>query len=212
MERDRAFIAGIWVLGLLACAPAFATELSIGHEYVPGSVKIVLGKTVADIYVDAKDSKLAAIAAGLLADDVQRVTGKRPRLVTAPGKLGRHAIFIGSIGRSGLIDRLIASGKIDVGDVRGQWETYKLQVLTHPLPNVEAALIIIGSDRRGTAFGVLTLSNKIGVSPWYWWADVTPLHLDSLVVKPGAQKEGPPAVKYRGSRAAYASTICMPFA
>lgn len=198
MKQNGAFIAGIWVLGLLAYAPAFATELSIGHEVVPGSVKIVLGKTVADIYVDAKDSKLAAIAAGLLVDDVQRVTGKRPRVVTDPGKLGSHAIFIGSIGHSGLIDRLIASGKIDVSDVRGQWETYKLQVLTRPLPNVEAALIIVGSDRRGTAYGVFTLSNKIVVSPWYWWADVTPLHQDSLVVKPGAQKEGPPSMKYRG--------------
>jgi hypothetical protein len=186
------------MLGLLAGAHTFAAELSIGSAYSPGSVKIVSGNTVADVYVDARDSKLANIAAGLLADDVQRVTGKKPRLISDPQKLGRHAILIGAIGHSELIDRLIAAGKIDVSDVRGQWETYKLQVLDRPMPNLEAALIIVGSDRRGTAYGVFTVSQKIGVSPWYWWADVALLHRDSLVVMPGKQKEGPPSVKYRG--------------
>jgi hypothetical protein len=198
MNGVRAHFAGLLVSGLLAGPHLFAQGLSIGREFAPGSVKIVLGDIVADIYVDNRDAKLANMAAGLLADDVQRVTGKRPRIVTDPARLAGHAIFIGSIGNSRLIDRMIAAKKIDVSDVQGRWETCKLQVLDHPVPNVDAALVIAGSDRRGTAYGVFTLSKLMGVSPWYWWADAVPLHQDALVVKPGVQKEGPPSVKYRG--------------
>ena len=180
----------------LAAAPA--AELSVGHEDSPGAVRLVLGQTVADIYYDAKDAKLIGIAAGLLAGDVERVTGKKPRVVSDPGRLGADAVIVGSVGHSALIDRLIAEGKIDAAGISGQWETSRLQVVTRPLPNVERALVIVGSDRRGTAYGVFTLSAAIGVSPWYWWADVTPDHQDALVVKPQSRQEGPPSVKYRG--------------
>jgi hypothetical protein len=66
------------------------------------------------------------------------------------------------------------------------------------LPGVKQALVIVGSDRRGTAYGVYELSQRIGVSPWYWWDDVTPAHRDTLYVSPQRVQVGPPAVKYRG--------------
>ena len=198
MNGVRIQLASVMALGLLAGADAPAAELSITRDYSRGSVKIVLDKTVADIYVDANDSKLTNIAAGLLADDVRRVTGRKPRVISTPGQLGSHAIIVGSIGRSALVDRLIDSGKVAVNDVRGKWETFTLQVVDSPLPNVAAALVIAGSDRRGTAYGIFTFSRLIGVSPWYWWADVVPLHQDSIVVRPGTHREGPPSVKYRG--------------
>jgi hypothetical protein len=53
-----------------------------------------------------------------------------------------------------------------------QWESYVLQIVKNPLPGVDAALVIAGSDRRGTIYGIYQLSEMIGVSPWYWWADV----------------------------------------
>ena len=59
-------------------------------------------------------------------------------------------------------------------------------------------MVIAGSDRRGTAYGVYELSKRIGVSPWYWWADVTPAHREALYVSPERLRVGPPAVKYRG--------------
>lgn len=186
------------VLSLIAGMLARAAELSIGHEASPGAVNLVLGSTTADIYVDAADLKVTNLAAGLLADDVERVTGKKPRVLNEVAKLGSHSIIVGSIGHSALIDQLIASGKIDVSDVKDQWETFKLLVVAKPIPNVESALVIVGSDRRGTAYGVFTLSKAIGVSPWYWWADIPPIHQDSLVINPAAIKEGPPSVKYRG--------------
>ncbi len=97
-----------------------------------------------------------------------------------------------------MIDRLIADGTIgDVDKIRGRWEHYLLQVIEQPLPGVRRALVIVGSDRRGTAYGVLTLSEAIGVSPWYWWADVPVAKRSSLFVLPGLIKDGP-VVRYRG--------------
>jgi hypothetical protein len=67
-----------------------------------------------------------------------------------------------------------------------------------PLPGVARALVIAGSDKRGTIYGIYEVSQQIGVSPWYWWADVAPRHRDTLAFKPGRTVVGPPSVKYRG--------------
>ncbi|HVT89268.1 MAG TPA: glycosyl hydrolase 115 family protein [Tepidisphaeraceae bacterium] len=186
------------IFGLLCVARSGAAELSIGHEDAPGGVKIVLGTTTADVYVDAADYKVVNIAAGLLSEDVERVTSKKPRVINSAAQLGSNAIIVGTIDHSQVVDQLIESRKIDVSDIRGQWESFKLQMIDHPLPNVQSALVIVGSDRRATAYGIFELSRAIGVSPWYWWADVTPLHQDALVIKPATIKDGPPSVKYRG--------------
>jgi hypothetical protein len=189
--------AGIFLVGLFS-THCSAVELSIVHQPADGAVRLVLDNSVADIYVDNGDAKLTGIAAGLLADDVQRVTSRKPRVVNDAAQLGRDAVIIGTVGNSALIDRLITDKKIDAADVRGQWETYKLQVVANPITGVDRALVIFGSDRRGTAYGVVTLSKAIGVSPWYWWADVAPTHQDALLISPASVKEGPPSVKYRG--------------
>ena len=63
---------------------------------------------------------------------------------------------------------------------------------------MEQALVLAGSDRRGTAFAALSLSEAIGVSPWYWWADVNPQPRTSAYVEPGVFVQGEPSVKYRG--------------
>ena len=66
------------------------------------------------------------------------------------------------------------------------------------MPQVEKALVVAGSNRRGTAFGVFELSAMMGVSPWVWWADVNPRHREGLYVAGSSVVEGPPSVKYRG--------------
>jgi hypothetical protein len=73
-----------------------------------------------------------------------------------------------------------------------------IQVVRNPLPGLKSALVIAGSDKRGTIFGIYDLSEQIGVSPWYWWADVPVHQHKELFVKPGKYTQGPPAVKYRG--------------
>ena len=66
------------------------------------------------------------------------------------------------------------------------------------MPGIRSALVIAGSDKRGTIFGIYDVSEQIGVSPWYWWADVPVPHRAALFIKPGRYIEGEPAVKYRG--------------
>jgi hypothetical protein len=161
-------------------------------------VRLVDAGAVADVYVDAGDEMVVKKAAALLTEDIERVTGKRPTLVNEVNKLGRQAVLVGTLGKSGVIDSLVKSGKLDGSKLNGQWESFALQTVEQPLPGVDRALVIVGSDRRGTAFGIFELSEQIGVSPWYWWADVTPTHRDRLIAKAGARRVGPPTVKYRG--------------
>jgi hypothetical protein len=166
----------------------------------PGSqdIRLIDGQSVTDVYADPHDATVVNIAARLLSDDVERVTGHKPAVKNDPATLGKTAVLIGTIGHCPLIDRLIEANRLDVSHVRGQWEAYTLATLDSPLPGIDRALVIAGNDRRGTAYGVAELSEQIGVSPWYWWADVTPRHRASLAIKAGAHVVGPPAVKYRG--------------
>ncbi len=70
--------------------------------------------------------------------------------------------------------------------------------MPHPFPGIENALVICGSDKRGTIYGIYDLSGQIGVSPWHYWGDVPPKHHEKLFVKTGKFAQGPPSVKYRG--------------
>ncbi|MER5524052.1 glycosyl hydrolase 115 family protein [Streptomyces sp. NPDC002677] len=147
----------------------------------------------APVVVSAEDHPGVVRVAGDLRADIARVTGVRPGSTVA-----RRAVLVGTIGRSPLIDGLVASGKLDVTGVRGRWETSLQAVVEHPLPGVEKAFVIAGSDPRGTIFGAYDVSYGIGVSPWYWWDDVPPVHRDRVWVLPGRHTQGTPAVKYRG--------------
>jgi hypothetical protein len=148
--------------------------------------------------VDKEDFKVARIAAECLATDVERVTGVSPALKNELRELSGPAVLIGTIGKSAAIDELIRSGKLEVKPIAGQWESFVIATVTNPAPGVSAALVIAGSDRRGTAYGVFTLSEAIGVSPWVWWADVPPQRRASLVLGATAITSLPPSVKYRG--------------
>ena len=154
--------------------------------------------TAADIFVAEEDWKVATIAAGDLASDIERVTGRKPAVKHSTNGLATDAVLVGTLGRSPVIDRLANAGRLDVQEVRGQWETFVITVVADPFPGVGRVLVIAGSDRRGTAYGVYELSRRIGVSPWYWWADVPPAHRAAIHVSPERLRVGPPAVKYRG--------------
>lgn len=182
----------------------FATSNSAdAGEYISGKpaedrFPLVADKTTADIYVSEDDWKVARIAAGDLAADVERVTQRRPELKHTTQGLSANTVIIGTFGRSRVIDELVAAGKLDANGLTGEWESFVIEMVADPLPGVARGLVIAGSDRRGTAYGVYELSKKIGVSPWYWWADVTPQHRDALHISAERLKIGPPAVKYRG--------------
>ncbi|MFF4525420.1 glycosyl hydrolase 115 family protein [Streptomyces bluensis] len=147
----------------------------------------------APVVVSPEDHPGVVRGAGDLRDDIERVTGVRPG-----GSIAREAVLVGTIGHSPLIDGLVASGKLDVSGVRGRWETSLQAVVERPMPGVERAFVIAGSDPRGTIFGAYDVSYGIGVSPWYWWDDVPPVHRDEVYVLPGRFSQGTPSVRYRG--------------
>jgi hypothetical protein len=164
----------------------------------PGGFPIVQPGAAANLYADSNDFAGVLRAANDLQADIARVTGLTPSITHQENGLGKTAIIIGTIGKSRIIDRLIRARKIDVSQIAGKWESFFIQVVPEPLPGVASGLVIVGSDKRGTIYGIYDLSEQMGVSPWYWWADVTPEHKDALFVKPGKYIQGPPAVKYRG--------------
>ncbi len=131
-----------------------------------------------------------------LQKDIGTVTRTSPRFFTDTIPHERKILIAGTIG-SPILDKLVNSGLL-VNDVKGKWETFTIQIVQNPFPGVDEALVIAGSDKRGTIYGIYELSKKIGVSPWYWWADVTPEHRDVLCVKKGIYSNGTPSVKYRG--------------
>jgi hypothetical protein len=164
----------------------------------PGGFPIVQQGVAASLFVDSNDFAGVLRAVGDLQADIVRVTGLAPAINHDENNPGTNVIIVGTIGKSGIIDRLIAAHKIDVTPIAGKWESFFVQVVPEPLPGVASGLVIVGSDKRGTIYGIYDLSEQMGVSPWYWWADVTPEHQDALFVKPGKYVRGPPAVKYRG--------------
>ncbi len=190
----------IWLLGLCLTAGAFALGQTRYVETVnsSGSFPLVQARAAAAIYVDSSDHAGVVRAAGDLVADIARVTGSTPATTHDDRSLGANAVIAGTIGKSALIDRLIREGKIDTSGVTGKWEAFLIQVVARPLPGVARALVIAGSDKRGTIYGIYDLSEQIGVSPWYFWADVPVVHKDSLFVKAGKYGEAEPAVKYRG--------------
>jgi hypothetical protein len=129
--------------------------------------------------------------------DIIRVTRAKPAL-PPDQKTPKNLVLVGTLGKNPLIDKLVSDGRIDLTSLTGKWETYVTQVVDKPMPGVDRALVIVGSDKRGTIFGLYDLSAQIGVSPWHWWADV-PVHPQkALYVLPGRHTAGTPAVKYRG--------------
>ena len=149
------------------------------------------------IYTDAADYKVVGIAAGMLADDIERVTSLRP-IQKAVKQLPKGiSVVAGTLGKSRLIEGLVKSLKIDVSGIRDKWESFIVLTTDHPKYHTPL-MMIVGSDRRGTAFGLTSLSEAIGVSPWYWWADVKPAHKKGLFVEPMIFCQGEPSVQYRG--------------
>lgn len=162
------------------------------------SFPLVQKGSSATLVVDAADWPGVLRAVRDLQADIHRVTGITPKLVHAVSEPSPNMVLIGTVGHSPLIDRLIRERRIDASRITGKWESFFLETVRNPLPGVSSALVIAGSDKRGTIYGIYDLSEQIGVSPWYWWADVAPDHHDELFVKAGKYEQGEPSVKYRG--------------
>ena len=154
---------------------------------------IVTSKTKVTIVYAKDDHKLDSIAAHLLAADIERVTGYLPKVITNISQAKGNVILIGTMG-----SKLIKGVNLNTSALKGKWESYCLQVVNQPYKNIAQALVITGSDIRGTSYGVFDVSERIGVSPWYWWADVPVKKRSEIYINSAAQVMDNPAVKYRG--------------
>ncbi len=191
-------ITALFAATCIAWAPTQADGMNVMSERVENAFTLAESGRAAPIYIDPNDAPVVRVAAEAFRTDVERVTGVQPVLRVSTSELSEQAVIIGTLGRSGWVDRLARSGKLPLDRIRGQWETFAVAVVDRPVASVERALVIVGSDRRGTAFGVFELSRLMGVSPWVWWADVAPRQAEALYVTGEPMVEGPPSVKYRG--------------
>lgn len=133
-----------------------------------------------------------------LKTDIGKVTGHEPEIKYSNKPDVNEVVIVGTIGKSPIIDQLIKNKKLDIKSIAGKWESFVIQTIDFPFPGVDKALVIAGSDKRGTIYGIYDLSRNIGVSPWYYWADVPVAKHESLFVKNGRYVTDSPKVKYRG--------------
>ncbi|MCR6482558.1 glycosyl hydrolase 115 family protein [Amycolatopsis sp. OK19-0408] len=177
-------------LQLLALAGAGSAALPGLAEAGTGFPLVSRGKA-ATIVVSSGDRPGVRRVVGDLAADVERVTGVRPTVSFDAVPAHGPVVLVGTLGHSPLVDSLVAAGRLDVRDVAGKWETSLSQV-------VDGRLVLTGSDQRGVIYGVYEISRRIGVSPWYWWADVPPAKTSELHIPGERFSLGTPHVKYRG--------------
>lgn len=189
------YIVVLIMVSLLA-NQSYAQASYITKEKKGKTFSLVSSGKATSLYIDDADYPGVIRAAKDLQQDIARVSDVTPPLENSFS--GGDAVIIGTIGKSKLIDQLVAAGKLNVKDVAGKWETFVIQTIDNPVKGIARALVIAGSDKRGTIFGIYDLSRQIGVSPWHWWADVPPQKSNSLYVVPGRCIQGEPPVKYRG--------------
>ena len=181
MNRKSIILA---LFGLLAALGIQAADRFV--TFTTGDVQLNAGGQVS-IYVDQNDERGVVRAARMLCADFGRVTGTDAQLTSPAGA----SILVGTLGHSAAIDQMVKEKRIDLKALKGKRETYMIQL-------VGQQLVIAGSDRRGTIFGIYELSKQMGVSPWYYWADVPTEHHDKVFVNRGTYTDGEPAVRYRG--------------
>lgn len=183
---------------LLSSSVALA-QVSLSQNSSGSNVFSLVGKKdKACVYYDAQDFEVVKTTAGLFANDVKEVSGQILGVATTKETPQKNCIIVGTLGHNEWIDQMIAKKKLDVEPLKNRWESYLVQLVRNPLPGVDKALVIVGSDRRGAAYGLLSVSRTIGVSPWYWWADAPIVKKEQLHLKVDKYISKEPTVKYRG--------------
>ena len=172
------------------------SQLSITPQ--KGSFALITnGKSSALVY-SSNDFVGVAKAMNYFKSDLKMVSGTEATLNIDQLPAVSQLVIAGTIGHSQLIDQLVREKKLDLGVLNGKWEQFIIQVVENAFPGVQKTLVIAGSDKRGTIFGIFELSRQMGVSPWYWWADVPVEPQSNIYVKAERFTLGEPAVKYRG--------------
>ncbi len=192
------FIFLIILLSPFLNAQQQASSLKIVSEYQTGTFPLVQKNIATDILIDAADAEVVSIVAKAIAGDIEQISSAKPNVITTFNNQREYLIIAGTVGHSALIDQLVKNQKLDISGIQNKWESFTITIINAPIKGVKQALVIAGSDRRGTAYGLFEISRQAGVSPWVWWADVVPEQHKSLYVTPGTMTSDEPSVKYRG--------------
>jgi hypothetical protein len=195
--KRKAFLSFL-LINMTVVASSQTESLKISTQKESGSFSISSGTSSAQMLISEKEDPGVIRAFKDLQMDIKAVTGNLPVLLLDKEPSHSEVIIAGTIGISPLIEDLVKRGKIRVDDISGKWESFVIQVVDKPFPGVEKGLVIAGSDKRGSIYGIYEISGKIGVSPWYWWADVPARKSEDLFVSPVRIVYGEPSVKYRG--------------
>ena len=180
-DIKKAFLASAALLSAMSMSAAERfVSFQQGDLLINGNDKV-------EIYMDANDCRGVSYAANALVKDISKVSGSQATITSNR----KATILVGTIGHSAAIDQLIKQKRINGNLLKGKREKFIITV-------VDNQLVIAGSDRRGTIYGIYELSQQMGVSPWYDWADVPVEHHDSIFVNRGTYSDGEPAVRYRG--------------
>ncbi len=158
-----------------------------------GSFLIASPKIAATLVLDKKECRLVHTAAHIFTDDVARITGKQLQIV--PESNNNYQIKVGTLGVNNDFDQECKKSGIDTDNLKSKWEAFSIKVVSD---SKNCTLIIAGSSPRGTAYGLMQLSQMIGVSPWYWWADVRPEKKQAVELPGNLFLEDAPKVKFRG--------------
>lgn len=162
-----------------------------------GNLVLVDQQRAIDIVFDRNELPGVQRAATHLQRDIHAVTGKQPVLShQLAGQ--KQLVLVGTLGNSPLIEQLIANKKLDISKIHNQWDAFQVAVIHKPFADVERALVIVGANKRGTMYGIYSLSEQIGVSPWYWWADVPVKQKATIFIDKKINVVEIPKVKYRG--------------
>jgi len=172
------------------------TQLSTSPD--KGSFALITNGKPAPLVYSSNDFIGVSMALNYFKSDLKMVSGSESRLAVDELPSASQPVIAGTLGHSKLIDQLVSEKKIDLNVLNGKWEQFIIQVVENPFPGIEKALVIAGSDKRGTIFGIFEVSKQMGVSPWYWWADVPVEPQSNIYVKAQRFTLGEPAVKYRG--------------
>jgi len=186
-------------LAQFAHGQSTAPVVSLDRRTGPTQFALAEHGRVAPIYVALENPETVKVVANAFAADLESVTGGRAQVLNSlPASPPRELVIVGVIGHSPEIDRMRAEGKLHAEAIEGKWESAVTAVVRDPMPGVRQALVIAGSDRRGAAFALFTLSREIGVSPWIWWADVPVAKHQALYVNATAYIQREPSIHYRG--------------
>ena len=189
---------------LLAVLQITAAERFVMFSAFDGATRLCSSDVPLCIGVSDDDDIAVLLAAENLGKDFVRVMGIEPQIVSLPAtslsgsKVASLsdategcAIVAGTLGHCQAIDAWAKNGYIDVAELKGKTEKYIIRV-------VDGKVLVAGSDRRGTVYGIYELSRQIGVSPWYYWMDAPIAQQTAIYVKNGTYTDGEPAVRYRG--------------